>query len=185
MKALTLYQPWATLVAAGIKTIETRSWRTSYRGPLAIHAAAREPKAGEVVAGGVVSSHRIEYHDRVDEGWHWRAWGDDQPLHRLPVGAIVAVCRLVDCVPVVEPRTHDYTGPHLRQDSDGLHFYNFGTGRCMAVDDQRPYGDFTPGRFGWLLEDIRPLPRPVPWRGRQQLWDWPIDEETLWHDLAS
>jgi hypothetical protein len=44
MKALTLTQPWATLVAIGAKTIETRSWPTSYRGPLAIHAAKGYPK---------------------------------------------------------------------------------------------------------------------------------------------
>ena len=39
MKAFTLTQPWATLVAISAKRIETRSWGTDYRGPLAIHAA--------------------------------------------------------------------------------------------------------------------------------------------------
>jgi hypothetical protein len=39
MKAISLHQPWAAAVAVGIKWIETRSWRTHYRGPLAIHAA--------------------------------------------------------------------------------------------------------------------------------------------------
>ncbi len=39
MKALTLWQPRATLVAIGAKRIETRSWSTVHRGPLAIHAA--------------------------------------------------------------------------------------------------------------------------------------------------
>lgn len=43
MKALTLWQPWASLVAVGEKRIETRSWNTNYRGPLAIHAARRKP----------------------------------------------------------------------------------------------------------------------------------------------
>lgn len=43
MKALTLHQPWASLVALGVKTIETRSWATRYRGPLAIHAGATRP----------------------------------------------------------------------------------------------------------------------------------------------
>lgn len=43
MKALTLTQPWATLVALGEKRIETRSWWTSYRGRLAIHSAAGFP----------------------------------------------------------------------------------------------------------------------------------------------
>lgn len=38
-KALTLTQPWATLVALGIKKVETRSWATGHRGPILIHAA--------------------------------------------------------------------------------------------------------------------------------------------------
>src|SRR5690348_17556570 len=47
MKALTLTQPWASLVAIGAKRIETRSWSTSYRGPLAIHAAKGFPKSAQ------------------------------------------------------------------------------------------------------------------------------------------
>lgn len=43
MKALTLWQPWASLVALGHKRIETRCWETKYRGTLAIHAAAALP----------------------------------------------------------------------------------------------------------------------------------------------
>lgn len=42
MKAISLWQPWATLIATGAKQIETRSWATSYRGPIAIHAAKRK-----------------------------------------------------------------------------------------------------------------------------------------------
>lgn len=45
MKALTIWQPWATAIAIGAKRIETRSWETHYRGPIAIHAAARRNKA--------------------------------------------------------------------------------------------------------------------------------------------
>lgn len=38
MKALTVQQPHAYLIAAGEKRVENRTWTTSYRGPLAIHA---------------------------------------------------------------------------------------------------------------------------------------------------
>lgn len=38
MRALTLHQPYASLIAIGAKRIETRSWATAYRGPIAIHA---------------------------------------------------------------------------------------------------------------------------------------------------
>lgn len=44
MKALTLTEPYASLVALRQKEVETRSWTTSYRGPLAIHAAKGFPK---------------------------------------------------------------------------------------------------------------------------------------------
>ena len=53
MKALSLRQPWANLIADGRKTIETRTWRTRYRGPLAIHASAR-PYA-DLPTGGIVA----------------------------------------------------------------------------------------------------------------------------------
>ena len=38
MKVLTLKQPWATLVAEGIKKYEFRSWKTNYRGKILIYA---------------------------------------------------------------------------------------------------------------------------------------------------
>ena len=44
MKVLTLKQPWATLVAEGIKEYEFRSWKTNYIGKLLIHAGAEVDK---------------------------------------------------------------------------------------------------------------------------------------------
>lgn len=41
MRAITLWQPWATLIAIGAKHFETRSWAPTWRGELAIHSASR------------------------------------------------------------------------------------------------------------------------------------------------
>ena len=41
MKALSVQQPWASLIADGYKTIEVRSWATKHRGPLLICTSAR------------------------------------------------------------------------------------------------------------------------------------------------
>jgi hypothetical protein len=41
IKALTIRQPWAELILRGRKPFELRTWRTKYRGPLVIHAAAK------------------------------------------------------------------------------------------------------------------------------------------------
>ena len=46
MKALSIRQPWASLIVAGIKDIENRSWVTNYSGKLLIHAAQKFDKKG-------------------------------------------------------------------------------------------------------------------------------------------
>ena len=162
MKALSLWQPYASLVALGVKRIETRSWQTSYRGPLAIHAAQRRCGA---------------------EAY-------DEPLYRpgdlgnpatLPLGVVVATCTLVDCLPMVEDKELAPAGdgtvdppPCLLLDGldNKLWLYDGGVG-AYDVEDQRPYGDFRPGRFAWVFDtDIKPIDPPVPARGRQQLWEW-------------
>ena len=51
MKALSLTQPWASLVVIGAKCYETRSWATNYRGPLAIHASKGFPVWAKQFAG--------------------------------------------------------------------------------------------------------------------------------------
>ena len=40
MKVLSLQEPWASLIKENVKHIETRSWKTSYRGKLYIHASS-------------------------------------------------------------------------------------------------------------------------------------------------
>lgn len=79
MRAISLWQPWASLVVRGDKQYETRGWRTDYRGPLLIHAAKK-----------------ID----ADIRWYCRDFADllnDQQLlaENLPFGAIVGKVELV------------------------------------------------------------------------------------------
>ena len=46
MKAITVLQPWATLLVTGKKHIETRSWKTNYRGEILIHTGKKDPLFG-------------------------------------------------------------------------------------------------------------------------------------------
>lgn len=39
MKVLSIRQPWASLIVKGCKDVENRTWKTDYRGPIAIHAS--------------------------------------------------------------------------------------------------------------------------------------------------
>ena len=50
LRALSLWQPWASAMASGVKQMETRSWPTSYRGDLVICSAKRKPKPEEMPA---------------------------------------------------------------------------------------------------------------------------------------
>ena len=47
MKVLSIIEPWATLIKEGKKVIETRSWKTSYRGELYIHASNKKIKRSD------------------------------------------------------------------------------------------------------------------------------------------
>ena len=94
MKALTLTQPWATLVAIGAKKIETRSWSTNYRGPLAIHAAKGFPTWAKEECWNVEFSQPLN-----NAGY--KIFDLDTGTTDLPIGALVATCNLVDVIHIV------------------------------------------------------------------------------------
>jgi hypothetical protein len=64
MKAISLIQPYATLIMLGYKQYETRSWATKHRGLLGIHASAGKPAwAREVAATDPEISTILEQHN--------------------------------------------------------------------------------------------------------------------------
>lgn len=85
MMALSLWQPWATLIAIGSKQFETRSWKTSYRGPLVIHAAKR------------YKSQERQLSQSGAFGFCLKKAG--YKPHLLPTGVFVAIVDLLDIVP--------------------------------------------------------------------------------------
>lgn len=92
-KALSLTQPWATLVAVGAKRFETRSWKTPFRGPLVIHAARSFPAwARETCLDG---PHAEYYRNALSEA----GYGS---VHELPTGKIVGAVILADIHPARE-----------------------------------------------------------------------------------
>lgn len=70
MKAITIWQPWASLLAYGGKQFETRSWATSYRGPMDIPPQDKivmALKAAEQYCCGVQRPFRILCTDEREE----------------------------------------------------------------------------------------------------------------------
>lgn len=117
MKAITLWQPWASLIADGRKTIETRPRPWNHHGWVAIHAGKHvDPEA-------------------------CARFGYDPDT--IVSGAVVAIVNMLGCIKFPDPR--------------------------WPPDE---YGNFAPGRYGYLLDSIRKLVVPVSARGSQGIWEW-------------
>lgn len=82
MKVITIKQPWATLLVKGIKLDETRSWSTTVRGDILIHAANSWDKAGNDLYWKVKTKYNLPDPDD------------------LPFGQIIGKIEIVDCLPV-------------------------------------------------------------------------------------
>ncbi|MEG6521107.1 ASCH domain-containing protein [Desulfotomaculum sp. 1211_IL3151] len=142
MKTITLWQPWASLVAIGAKKIETRSWATKHRGPLAIHAAKKVDTNVCVKREFVIP---LNEHGMV-------------MIKDLPVGAVIATCNLVDCVEIESASLLR----RVARLKNGVEI----SGNEFVV------GFYAPGRYAWILEDVKQLDKPVPAVGKQRLWEW-------------
>lgn len=145
MKAISVWQPWASLVACGAKRIETRGWETSYRGPLAIHAAKKwDGELRETLRRPIF---RGALHEVL--GWHQlRVLDSHKLVNVLPHGMVLCVVDLVNCVPIE---------------------------RAIAAGISLPeyqYGNYAPGRYAWKLENVRPL-TPFEFKGRQGFFEVP------------
>lgn len=123
MKAITLWQPWAGLIANGSKRYETRSWNTKHRGRLAIHSA-------QTIKG-------LQY-----------AIDNEIPLpENMQFGKVLC---LVDLIEV-------YKTEELAK---------------MLPPDQLKLGDFSPGRFAWMIKLLYVWENPIPASGSQGFWNW-------------
>lgn len=165
MKAISLWQPWASAIAVGAKTIETRSWSTPYRGRLAIHAAKHWDRDSATIV--TAFGFRGALAPLADP------CADFITLHKaLPMGAIVAVCDLVDCRP-----TGRFTGDQLDTPRNPDRARLSDEAKALSPGfwswTEREMGDFSPGRFGWVLANVRRLDKPVYFRGAQGLFDVP------------
>ena len=133
MKALTLQQPWATLVAIGAKRIETRSWATKYRGPLLIHSSVAFPKmARDLLAFEPFKSVLAE------NGFHYPK--------DFPLGQVLARVWLLDCI-----------------STNGI--------LSRPPGHEREFGDYSPDRFAWRLDDVERFAVPFPRKGMLGLWE--------------
>lgn len=167
MKAITLWQPWATLLACGSKIYETRSWATNYTGPIAIHAAAkRPPNQGEIPMKNfsAITNALMQYYGAWRFDWRLGATknypdGTDNGFD-IPLGCVIATAELVGCYRMVR-----YGGREMSsiETENGIY---------IPTEQEKMFGDWTPGRYAWEFRNMIMLPEPIPAKGHQRLWNW-------------
>lgn len=189
MKALILHQPYATLVALGVKRWETRgappngSMRPA--GVRGMPGLAIEP--GERIA--ICAGAKVPAKEAIGD-WNitndrapscLAIWRNGCPTETwLPLGRVVCTAVVAEALPVVEP------GPVMRPPAPtkrwvaerlfpalGLAAWGVDGAAFVSADisDQLPYGDWTPGRWAWRLTDAEPVqsrPAPEVTRGNRQ-----------------
>lgn len=142
MKALTVQQPYATLMACGAKRIETLRWPTEFRGEVAICAAETfSDQERETLHDCYLKAALLV---ALQEGyWH-------EP--ELPLGCVVAVGTLVDCVQM------------------GPAFYRWYAD--LLTPWERALGSYAPNRYAWVFQNVSALRDPVPISDQRALWEW-------------
>lgn len=153
MKAISLHQPWASLIALGAKQIETRSWRPPdalYGQRIAIHAAKRWTEEQQILC-------LKDPFDCCLKAGGYRARTVDRGL---PFGAIVATAMLTGWI-----GSEDVYASHTPQKQDSGFEWN--GARVYAYPYEFAFGNLHRGRCAWLLSDIKALPEPIPCRGKQ------------------
>jgi len=149
MKAITIHQPWATLIALGEKRFETRGWPTKHRGPIAIHAGK---KIDELAFCDWPICETLRKHGIVH-------------LADLPTGKIVATANMTECWRVIG--IADVPVKETSVLSSGNRMFGI-----TPATEEYQFGDFSEGRYAWELTDVQPLPVPLPAKGQQGFWNW-------------
>lgn len=168
MNAISLWQPWAQLMALGLKQFETRSWATGHRGQMAIHAAKRKINWREV-------------HPFIQDVLAEHGFAKDSDF---PYGAIVGMGNLTGCYRVPDdgqPRAY-YTAKSQVYRQGGMVVATAPTlSDGIVIPPPEPelyYGNYQPGRYAWHMPDVKAI-KPVECKGSQRIWTVPEESAAL------
>ncbi|WP_340391987.1 ASCH domain-containing protein [Paenibacillus sp. FSL E2-0190] len=155
MKAITIHEPWASLIAIGGKHYETREWKTNYRGQIAIHASKREPHL-------MLRTLSTNVQNSIMNCFYEKFTINSRALERMHAGCVVATAELVDCYEI-----HiDHTGDAVLM-KDGYPKIWLG-----KESNKFQFDFYDRGRYAWELTNVERLIIPIPAKGQQGLWNW-------------
>jgi hypothetical protein len=117
LTAITVHQPWASLIAKGCKQYETRDWPTSYRGSIAIHAG-RKPKGKQ----------ELREHDKVLASFK------DLLNEDCPYSSVIAIACLTDVILMTDEFIGQQTATELRCGNWAVGRYAFKLENVRAIE---------------------------------------------------
>jgi hypothetical protein len=158
MKCLSLWQPWASLLVAGAKLVETRGWLTAHRGPLLIHAT----KHWTPDLWGICQAE--PFHSTLCRIGFPRQIG--KPDRGLPLGCIIGRVDVVACV-----STSIVDVCPIAAFVGWTAHLDIPRPRVTISAAERAFGNYGPGRFAFLCENPVRFDKPVPCRGRQMMFN--------------
>jgi hypothetical protein len=161
MKALSIWQPYASLVAVGEKRIETRIWGTKHRGLLAIHAMQKWDADLWRTSRVSPVEEALRRHDLYS--------GPEEESHgNLAFGAVLCYVDLLDCVTVVRTKMGvRLGGPRPLDGSDRSEVYN-----DLLSENELAFSVFQPGRYAWIMRLVHRFEVPIAAPGARRLWEW-------------
>lgn len=168
MKALTIYQPWASLIMVGAKPYEFRGWRppASIIGQrIVIHASAKKVERDDVR-----SIYHALYFRAINEDW--REVAAQTCLHAEQALPILrrSLQPAHDPLPMAAGLGTAIIGEPKLGTSIAEEF-----GVPRANDNDRDQH----ANWGWPMLDIEIWPEPIPMRGMQGLWNWPTPADLV------
>ncbi len=159
MKALTLWQPWASLWACGAKRFETRGRAIHYRGPIAIHAAALPVMEALRRMFGEDEQAKRAFMLAAEDALGYKSM--DEMVDDLPLGAVLATGEMVGCHRMIMSEAWKQAGISCQTNKIWL-----------PSKKEQLFGGWTPGRYAVEFANMKMLDEPVPAKGKQGLWNW-------------
>lgn len=148
MKVISLWEPWASLLKENIKMVETRSFKTNYRGEIYIHASLKKVNLKDKNIINLVEFLRNKDFSKNQNVINFLEIISNKNFN---YGNIIAKCKIIDCVYMDEKFVEN-------------------------MKQQNPTeflcGDYRVGRYAWILSDITPLENPISAKGQLGVWNY-------------
>lgn len=151
MKAITVHEPYASLIKEGKSFYIVKDFDSKYSGPIAIHAGTSND----------LNSNSLSINEKENIE---KALGKDYKYHN---GVIIAIAYMVRSW---------YLSSHSMPPNMFSSFPYY-ISEYLANIDEKKYGGWYDGKYAFQIQNVKVLDKPIPTKGHQRIWEWEIPNE--------